>query len=59
MIVWGGESNGVLSNKGAFYRPPRPAEGPNPATITIEAPGASNSPRVIQVQLTVTPVAST
>ena len=55
MIVWGGASNDVLSNEGALYRPPLPAEGPNPATITITAPGASNSPQVIRVQLTVTP----
>lgn len=55
MIVWGGESNGVLSNHGWFYRPPLPAEGPNAATITITASGASGSPVVVPLTLTVTP----
>jgi hypothetical protein len=55
MIVWGGEGPEGALNTGAIYQPPIPSLGTQQATITITAPGATNSPQTITVQLTVQP----
>ena len=55
MIVWGGEGPDGALNTGGIYQPPIPSIGANIATITISAPGATNTPQTVNVQLTVTP----
>jgi hypothetical protein len=54
MIVWGGSSS-VILNTGAIYRPAILPDGLHIGTITLTAPGATNSPQIITVLLTITP----
>jgi hypothetical protein len=55
MVVWGGQDSAGMTDTGGIYRPPIPAIGPHTATVTIAAPGASNTPQTITVNLTVAP----
>jgi len=53
MIVWGGQNGSSSLADGALYSPAIPAIGTHDATISLAAPGASNSPQNITVKLTV------
>jgi len=55
MIIWGGVTLSSMLDTGGIYRPPMLPEGLHTGTITLTAPGASNSPQTITVLLTVTP----
>jgi N-acetylneuraminic acid mutarotase len=55
IVTHGGILGNGMLNTGGIYQPPIPAIGPHTATITISAPGASNSPQTITVDLTVIP----
>jgi N-acetylneuraminic acid mutarotase len=55
IVTHGGILGNGMLNTGGIHQPPIPAFGPHTATITISAPGASNSPQTITVDLTVIP----
>ena len=55
MVVWGGDGALGSLDTGGIYQPPLPGIGPHAAAIAFPAPGASNGPRTLLLDFTVTP----